>query len=179
MHGDFIYGTDVYMDEQYFDEDWEYIRGFPDYSISNYARVWSTFSNWFLTPVAMGKHWGVHLWVNNRSHSRYIHRLVAEAFLPNPDGFPVVRHLDDDPSYNTVDNLRWGTQKENLAEAIENGRLVGGPVPVRAIRLFDGYAKDFWSMTDASNEVGVTVSGISRIADTNNTMNGYRFERLR
>ncbi len=45
-----------------------------------------------------------------------VHRLVAEAFLPNPDNLPVVRHLDHNRSNNVVSNLRWGTHKDNMAD---------------------------------------------------------------
>lgn len=42
-----------------------------------------------------------------------LHRLVAEAFIPNPEGKPNVDHIDTNPSNNMVDNLRWVTQQEN------------------------------------------------------------------
>lgn len=51
-----------------------------------------------------------------------VHRLMAQVFLPNPLGLPVVRHLDDDRSNNTLGNLAWGTHAENTADAVRNGR---------------------------------------------------------
>ena len=44
----------------------------------------------------------------------YIHRLVANAFIPNPNNLPVVNHLDENPSNNYVNNLEWCTQKHNV-----------------------------------------------------------------
>ena len=52
-----------------------------------------------------------------------LHRLVAEVYIPNPDNLPVVMHLNDDRTDNRVENLRWGTQKENVHDAIQKGRL--------------------------------------------------------
>lgn len=57
-----------------------------------------------------------------------IHRLVAEAFIPNPSNLPIVMHLDDNRFNNLVGNLKWGTQKENVNDAISKGRLkLDGP----------------------------------------------------
>lgn len=50
-----------------------------------------------------------------------IHRLVASAFIPNPDRKPMVNHIDSDPSNNHVNNLEWVTAKENTAHAISMG----------------------------------------------------------
>ena len=53
---------------------------------------------------------------------RYLHRMAAEAFIPNPDNLPLVRHLDDDKLNNLVDNLAWGTDSDNHWDAIRNGK---------------------------------------------------------
>jgi hypothetical protein len=50
-----------------------------------------------------------------------IHRLVASAFIPNPDGLPVVRHLNDDPLDNRISNLAWGTVSDNMRDVVRNG----------------------------------------------------------
>lgn len=52
----------------------------------------------------------------------YLHRLVAMAYIPNPNNYPIVRHLDDIGTHNTVNNLRWGTQKDNVNDSIINGK---------------------------------------------------------
>lgn len=56
------------------------------------------------------------------SKSYLLHRLIAEAHLPNPEDLPVVRHRDDNPRNNDVSNLAWGTHSDNTQDMISRGR---------------------------------------------------------
>lgn len=51
-----------------------------------------------------------------------VHRIVATAWHPNPEGLPCVMHLDDNPSNNRPENLRWGTRADNNRDRAEKGR---------------------------------------------------------
>lgn len=68
----------------------------------------------------------VALWKDNREHTANVARLVAEAFLPNPQHMPYVLHLDDDATNNCVWNLQWGDQAENVRQAVERRRFPSG-----------------------------------------------------
>lgn len=57
----------------------------------------------------------VELWRHNHRHIRYVHRLVAQAFIPNPERKPEVNHLDENTLNNAVSNLEWSTRSENEA----------------------------------------------------------------
>jgi len=51
-----------------------------------------------------------------------IHRLVAENYIPNPNGYKLVMHLDNNPHNNCVDNLQWGTHSMNVKQCVRDGR---------------------------------------------------------
>jgi hypothetical protein len=64
----------------------------------------------------------VFIWCNGERKARTVHRLVAETFIPNPNNFPVVNHLDSNPGNPKVDNLEWCTTKQNVRHSIIFGR---------------------------------------------------------
>lgn len=53
----------------------------------------------------------------------YIHHLVANMFIPNPNNYPCVLHKDDNKNNYAIDNLEWGTQKKNNHDAFYRGRI--------------------------------------------------------
>lgn len=63
----------------------------------------------------------VSLWKNNIGVTFYVHRLVAEAFIPNPKHLPEVNHKDGNRANNTVENLEWIDSRGNSIHAIQMG----------------------------------------------------------
>ena len=61
--------------------------------------------------------------INNRVYHKYIHRMVAEAFIPNPNNYTDVNHKDGNKQNNSVENLEWTTHSQNIAHAINAGLL--------------------------------------------------------
>lgn len=66
-------------------------------------------------------HQRVHLYSEGKSTRELVHRIVAEAYIPNPDNLPLVLHWDDDAGNNRVENLRWGTHSDNGFDSVRNG----------------------------------------------------------
>lgn len=58
---------------------------------------------------------------NGRPRDKRVHRIVAEAFIPNPNNLPFVNHIDGDKQNNSVENLEWCSQSHNIKEAYRMG----------------------------------------------------------
>lgn len=65
--------------------------------------------------------------------NRSISRLVAKAYVPNPENKPYVLHLDNNPLNNPFSNLKWGTQAENMQQMARDGRSTKGRVRLEFI----------------------------------------------
>lgn len=97
-------------------EIWVPVANCDGYHISNLGRVKSCKrSTPKLKPQYIDKYGYsiVVLTVENRTVTRKVHRLVAEAFIPNPDNKPYINHKDENKLNNRVDNLEWVTPLEN------------------------------------------------------------------
>lgn len=102
-------------------EIWKDINGYEGlYQVSNFGNVMSlNYQNHgyakLLTPKCnnAGRLW-VELCNNNKKRAFLIHRLVAIAFIENPENLPQINHIDENPKNNHVDNLEWCTQEYNI-----------------------------------------------------------------
>lgn len=106
-------------------EEWRDIVGYEGYyqvsSIGNIRNV-QTGKIRKLKPRSNG-YVIVDLYKNNECKWFRVHRLVAEAFIPNPLNLPVVMHLDNNKSNNNYLNLQWGTVSENTKQAFDDGLI--------------------------------------------------------
>ena len=102
------------------------IKSNPDYQISNEGRVWSKKSNRYmkLQKDACG-YLRVQLYMGNgKARTEKVHRLVAIAFIDNPDNLPEVNHINHQRDDNRVENLEWVSHKEN-SEKMQKVRQIG------------------------------------------------------
>lgn len=92
------------------------------YKITNDGRVYSEYLGDFMKPYySKGGYVRVKLNYGDRSKKVMIHRLVAMAFIPNPDNKPQVDHINRNRADNRVENLQWVTAQENSQLAVERG----------------------------------------------------------
>ena len=85
------------------------------YSVSNFGRVKNNKKNTILSPRDLRGYKRVSLWYNGKANDHRIHRLVAEAFIPNVENKPEVNHKNGIRNDNRVVNLEWVTGKENVS----------------------------------------------------------------
>ena len=176
-------------------EEWKDIDGYLGYQVSSYGRVRSFTNNRHGlcdTPHVLGTDTNsngyrrVFLGSNGRF---FVHHLVAKAFIPNPNNYPIVRHKDDDRSNNTIDNLEWGTQADNIQDAIRRGRFVSNISIAKEAALkkqrkrvlakdLDGnLIGEYPSMCHAARELGLNEGNISNMLHGRQKRAGlYTFE---
>lgn len=107
-------------------EIWKDIEGFENYQVSDCGRVRS--KNWnntgscrnlYLKPHNKG-YLQVELRMGKTRKMLLVHRLVAQAFIPNPNGYAQINHIDEDKQNNNISNLEWCTQSQNLKAHYKN-----------------------------------------------------------
>lgn len=162
-------------------EEWRDIEHHPGYQVSDCGRVRSFTNNRYGlcdTPHLLGFD------INSNGYKRvflgsngrfFVHHLVAEAFVPNPNNYPIVRHKDDDRLNNNADNLEWGTQADNIQDAIRRGRFVSNIAIAKEAALkkqrkrviakdLDGrLIGEYPSMCHAARDLGLNEGNISNM----------------
>lgn len=104
-------------------EKWKDVVGYEDYFlVSDLGRVFSKRTNRILKQyLNKSRRMSLSTWVEGKRVTFRIHRLVAEAFLLNPENKPTVNHKDGNPSNNFLVNLEWATYSENEQHAYDTG----------------------------------------------------------
>lgn len=129
----------------------------------------------------------------NKSRARLVHRVVAEAFIPNPNNLPFINHKDFNPSNNRVENLEWCTAKYNVNYSIDNilaSIKKNICKPVIQLDMDGNEVGRFGSIEEASRATGICAANISGVVNkvtlinkngkptTRRTAGGYRWEAI-
>lgn len=176
-------------------EQWKDIDGHVGYQVSDHGQVRS-FKNGrhgftdvpriLKTDTNSNGYERVMLGSNNRF---FVHKLVAKAFIPNPNNYPIARHKDDNRRNNLASNLEWGTQAHNIQDAIRRGRFVSNIAIAKEAALLkqrkrviakdlSGYRiREYPSMCDAAKDLKLNPGNISNVLHGRQRKTGkYIFE---
>ena len=148
-----------------------------EYAVTEDGRIWSYKTKRFLSP---GKHKGgylqVALWKNNKPKYYFIHRLVAEAFIPNPDNLQQVNHKDENKTNNNVWNLEWRTRKYNMNYGTMRER--GARKIGKAVQCIET-GITYWCANEAERQTGIWATHIRESCRNNNrTAGGYHWQNV-
>ncbi len=182
------------------EEVWKSVLFFEgDYEISNLCRVRSLKNNEPLILATSVNKKGYYYFTpskNGKVYFRLIHRVIAEAFIPNPNGHKIVRHLNDIPGDNRIENLAWGTNLDNSNDGKRNGVYLYVPkgekhhlygktgldsnagIPVLQIKLDGSIVKEWGSANEAANKLKISRGNINSCCrGVAKTAGGFKWER--
>ena len=119
-------------------EIWKNVIGYEEiYQVSNLGRIKRIGKNhlcnfkyqgdYYLKPLDNGKGY-LRIKLSNKGFSKRVmlHRIIAEAFIPNPNNKKVINHINCDKKNNSIENLEWCTQSENCLHSVKLGRWTQG-----------------------------------------------------
>lgn len=140
------------------------IENYPNYTISDKGDVINIKTNKQLKPYTRKDGYVVvSLSKGGKKYKCYLHRLVAETFIPNPDNLPQVNHIDEDKTNNCVSNLEWITPKDNCNHGTRNERQgLGHSKPIEQYDLEGNFIKEWDSATQVERDLGFNHSNISK-----------------
>lgn len=135
-------------------QEWRVITSYPNYAVCEDGRIKNIKTGRILRPQTLSKGYqGVRLYHKGNGKTLKVHRLVALAFIPNPDKLPQVNHIWPDKTNNHKDNLEWCTNEDNMKHAISHG--LTGKGQFQQVYSADEFKK--------LKEEGMTISAIARL----------------
>lgn len=157
-------------------EIWKPLRNFPSYDGSTEGRIRNIRTQKILKPQFSDK--GIPIVTlrrNNTPHTVVIHKLIAETFLGEHPGMDV-RHRDQNPANNRVDNLYWSTHSETISDAFKRGTKI--PSRQIAVRVVET-GETFDSIRACGRELNCAQSDICKyLSGKLPHVKGYHFERI-
>ena len=161
------------------------VRGFPSYYVTKDGHVYSEKYGDLRELKPITDKYGyltVHLYKNNKMYTRYVHQLVAKAYIPNPNNYKLVNHKDECVFNNYYTNLEWCDQLYNLNYGTARKRMaLSKSKTVYQYSLDDVFIKEWSSSYEIERELGIHNTLINKCVNgKKKTTHGYRwsYERL-
>ena len=128
-------------------------------------------------PTITNKYYSVVLSKNGKTKNIRVHRLVAQAFLENPNNLPQINHKDENKLNNCVENLEWCSCKYNQNYGSRNTkRLHTKTRQITQYDLANNIIKTYYSLSEASRQCKLSLKAISRCAlGKSKTSGGYKW----
>lgn len=161
-----------------FDIEWRDIIGYEGlYKVSDGGDIKSIKSNKILSPDINQDGYKRIVLYKNKTRKHYsVHRLVAEAFIPNPDNLKEVNHKDEDKTNNTVGNLEWVSSKDNCNYGTRNRKIaLSKNKPVLQLSLEGDFIKEWESANEVARVLGYSQSNICNCCN-NKRKTAYKFK---
>lgn len=148
-------------------EVWKDVVGFEGYKVSNYGKVKTVkFGRDSILHTSLARGYPhVTLYKNGIKNTKSVHRIVAEAFIPNTNNLPQVDHIDGNRANAALSNLRWCTAKENQNFEIAQKKRIYVHIlkegkPIVQYSLKGEFINRWNSVSTASRTLGITREGI-------------------
>lgn len=148
---------------------------FKNHHITRYGDVWNI-ERKIKMKIRLDKdgYEIVNLRYKGISKTEKIHRLIALAYIENPDNKPQINHIDSNRQNNSIDNLEWVTPKENVIHSFQVGHRT---IPVGKKVICIETKKIFNSVADCSRELNIERSCIRKVCKgKRKTANGFTFK---
>lgn len=143
------------------EEIWKSHPDFEKLEVSTFGGVRSVEGHYYKGCPDKDGYLRVSFRMNGKCVGKMVHRLVAETFINNPDGFPMVNHKDCDRTNNSADNLEWCDNSYNMQYREKFGEAQG--IPLFAINLNTLEISHFGSQKEAERELGILHQNIGAV----------------